>query len=119
MYTTFGGGGGLTKAFNRLELTAKGDVERTVYQDSLLTEGTTASNDDRQQRRPPVQSIQRRVPRGLWDASWCEAVRRVGCRKPDLAVDSFGYQRDSNGVSVKAASSFDLRGTLTGEFAIG
>jgi hypothetical protein len=37
MYTTFGGGGGLTKAFNRLELTAKGDVERTVYQDSLLT----------------------------------------------------------------------------------
>jgi hypothetical protein len=48
MYTTFGGGGGLTKAFNRLELTAKGDVERTVYQDSLLTDGTTASNDDRQ-----------------------------------------------------------------------
>jgi hypothetical protein len=48
VYATFGGGAGLTKAFNRLELTAKGDVERTVYQDSHLTDGTTASNEDRQ-----------------------------------------------------------------------
>jgi hypothetical protein len=42
----------------------------------------------------------------------------VDTRKHDLAVDSFGYQRTPT-VTVKGGSTFDLRGTVTGEFAIG
>ena len=40
-------------------------------------------------------------------------------RKHDLNADYFGYQRDSNGITGKAGSTFKLRGTLTGEFALG
>ena len=44
---TYGGNVGIAQRFNRFELTAKGDAQRTAYQDSQLTDGTTASNKDR------------------------------------------------------------------------
>ena len=47
VFTTFGGSAGIGQNFNRFELAVKGDAERTVYQNSTLTDGTTASNEDR------------------------------------------------------------------------
>ena len=47
VFATFGGSAGLGQQFNRFDLSVKGDFERTVYQNSTLTDGTTASNDDR------------------------------------------------------------------------
>ena len=47
IFTTLGGAFGVTQRFNRLEVTTKGTVERTQYQDSTFTDGTTSSNDDR------------------------------------------------------------------------
>ena len=47
IFTTVGGSAGLGQHFNRFDLSVKGDVERTAYQESSLTDGTTASNDDR------------------------------------------------------------------------
>ena len=47
IFTTFGGSAGIGQRFNRFDLAIKGDVERTVYQNSTLTDGSTASNDDR------------------------------------------------------------------------
>ena len=47
VFATFGGTAGVTHQFNRLELGVKGDIERTAYQDSTLTDGTIASNQDR------------------------------------------------------------------------
>ena len=45
--TTLGGTFGFDQRFNRLDMSLKGLVDRTVYQDSRLTDGTTSSNDDR------------------------------------------------------------------------
>lgn len=116
VFATFGGGGGLTKSFNRLELTAKGDAERTVYQDSLLTDGTTSSNRDRQynQYSGGFRAAYETLP-GM--KPFVEAG--VDTRRHDLPVDNFGYQRDSKGLTVKGGSTFDLRGSLTGEIAAG
>ena len=47
IFTTWGGTAGLGQRFNRLDFSAKGGAERTVYQDSTFTDGTTASNEDR------------------------------------------------------------------------
>ena len=47
LFTTFGGSAGVTQSFNRFELKLTGDAQRTAYQDSELTDGTTASNEDR------------------------------------------------------------------------
>ena len=47
VYTTFGGTLGVDQNFNRLQLSAGATVDRTVYQYSQLTDGTSTSNDDR------------------------------------------------------------------------
>ena len=47
VFATFGGSAGVDQKFNRFDLSLKGDAERTAYQQSQLTDGTTASNDDR------------------------------------------------------------------------
>jgi hypothetical protein len=47
IYTVFGGSAGLGHRFSRFDLSIKGDAERTVYQNSELTDGSTVSNEDR------------------------------------------------------------------------
>src|ERR1035441_4058373 len=48
VFATFGGSAGIGQRFNRFDLAVKGDVERTVYQNSTLTDGSITSNADRQ-----------------------------------------------------------------------
>ena len=40
IYTTLGGTFGVDQNFNRLQISAGGTVDRTVYQNSKLTDGT-------------------------------------------------------------------------------
>ena len=47
IYVVGGGTVGLGQRFNRFDVAIKGDVSRTIYQESTLTDGSTASNDDR------------------------------------------------------------------------
>ena len=47
IYTTLGGSFGLDQNFNRLNIAVGGTVDRTVYQNSTLTDGETSTNDDR------------------------------------------------------------------------
>ena len=47
VYATFGGTFGVDQNFNRLQLSGGATVDRTVYQNSQLTDGTSTSNDDR------------------------------------------------------------------------
>ena len=43
IFTTLGGTFGVTQRFNRVEVTVKGTAERTEYQESKFTDGTTAA----------------------------------------------------------------------------
>jgi hypothetical protein len=116
IYTTLGGTFGLTQRFNRVEVTAKGTVERTEYQDSTFTDGTTASNKDRDFNRFGA------TLRAAYDVmpGVKPFVEVAGdTREHDLAVDAFGFQRDSTGWSAKAGTSFYFSRLLTGEFALG
>ncbi len=54
IFTTLGGAVGISQRFNRVEVTVKGTAERTEFQDSSFTDGTTASNDDRDFNRYAV-----------------------------------------------------------------
>jgi hypothetical protein len=116
VFTTYGGGSGISKSFNRLDLTVKGDAERTVYQNSLLTDGTIVSNVDRQYNQfgGAVRAGYELSP-GV--KPFVEA--ETDTRKHDLPVDAFGYQRDSKGFSASAGTAFELRGFLTGEASLG
>ncbi len=116
IYTVFGGSLGLGQKFNRFDLSVKGDAERTAYQDSKLTDGSTASNKDRNFNQYGV------TLRGGYEVSpgvtpFVEG--RADTRKHDEATDASGYQRDSKGLTGKVGTTFELSRLLTGEVSVG
>jgi len=116
IYITYGGSAGIGQKFNRVDLSIKGDAQRTAYQDSQLTDGTTASNADRNYNQYGV------IARGGYElmpgvTPFAEAG--INTRKHDLEADINGYERNSNGIAARVGSSFKLPGTLTGEISIG
>jgi hypothetical protein len=116
IFTTVGGSAGLGQRFNRFDLSVKGDVERTVYQNSTLTDGSTASNDDRDYNQYGG------TLRGGYELSpGVTPFVEVGAdtRVHDLNTDVFGFQRNSNGVTGKIGTSFVLSRLLTGEISLG
>ena len=116
IFATFGGSAGIGQKFNRFDLSLKGDAERTVYQQSTLTDGSTASNEDRNYNQYGA------ILRGGYELlPGVTPFVELGTdtRRHDLPTDLVGYQRNSKGVTGKLGSTFDLRGTLTGEVALG
>ncbi|MGH6682618.1 MAG: outer membrane beta-barrel protein [Pseudolabrys sp.] len=116
VFTTTGGSVGLGQQFNRLDLSIKGDVERTAYQASSLTDGTTASNDDRDYNQ-----YGGTLRAGYELSPGVKPYVEVGAdtRVHDLNTDFFGYQRDSKGLTALAGSTFKLTNLLTGDIGIG
>jgi len=116
IYVTGGGTVGLGQRFNRFDVSIKGDVERTVYQQSQLTDGSTASNDDRNYDQYAG------ALRGSYELSpglipFAEVIGDT--RVHDLNTDSSGYQRNSNGITGKIGTKFEFTRLLTGEAALG
>jgi hypothetical protein len=116
VYASFGGTFGLDQNFNRLQLSGGATVDRTIYQNSLLTDGTTSSNDDRNYNQfGGVARVSYDLMPGLKPFVEGEA----DTRSHDQLVDRNGYQRNSDGGWVKGGTSFEFSRMLTGEAAIG
>jgi hypothetical protein len=116
VFATVGGTAGIGQKFNRFDLSVKGDAERTVYQESHLTDGTTASNDDRN-----LDQYGGRLRGGYELSPGVTPFVEFGAdtRVHDLNTDFSGFQRDSNGLTGKAGTTFEISKLLTGEIAIG
>jgi len=116
IYTTVGGSAGLGQRFNRVEVTLKGGVDRTAYQQSTFTDGSTASNADRDFDRyfGELRASYELTP-GVKPFVETGADRRAH----DLAIDRTGVRRDSDGRYLKAGTTFELERTLTGDVALG
>jgi hypothetical protein len=116
VYTTLGSTVGVDQNFNRLQLSAGGTVDRTVYTDSKLTDGTSTSNDDRNFNQfGGVGRISYDLLPGVKPFAEAEGDSRVH----DVRLDRSGFQRDSSGGYVKAGSSFEFSRLLTGELSFG
>jgi hypothetical protein len=116
VYTTVGSTVGVDQRFNRLQVSAGATVDRTSYQQSKLTDGSTSSNDDRNfNQYGGIGRISYEVLPWLKPFAEIQGDSRVH----DLQVDRSGYQRDSNGGYGKAGTSFELTRLLTGEVSIG
>ena len=116
IYTTVGGTFGIAQRFNRLEVTAKGAFDRTEYQDSHFTDGTTGSNADRDFNR---YGGMLRVAYDLIPGMRPFIEGGADTRKHDVAVDRFGLMRDSDGWYLKAGTTFEFSRKLTGEISLG
>lgn len=116
IYTDLGGTFGLMQTFNRLQVTLKGMVDRTTYDNSLLTDGEDISNADRNYNQ---YGGTLRVSYEL-DPGFKPFIEIGGDERVyDQAVDSSGVQRDSTGSTIKLGEDLNLFGTLTGEIAAG
>ena len=116
IYTDVGATAGGSRQLNRLVLSLRGLIDRVAYEDSLLTDGTFASNKDRAydqygvQARAGYELTPGVRPFVEIDSDW---------RVHDLPVDFSGYSRDSAGVTPKIGTSFEITHKLTGEVSVG
>jgi hypothetical protein len=116
VYTTLGGTFGFDQNFNRLQISGGATVDRTDYQWSKLTDGTSTSNDDRNfTQYGGVGRVSYDLTPGVKPFVEGEADNRVH----DQKLDRNGYARDSTGGYVKAGSSFEFSRILFGEISIG
>ena len=114
--TTFGGTLGYEHDFNRFEISAKTTFDRSLWQPAPLTDGTVASDTDRNFDQYGG------ILRGSYEVM--PGVKPfiegdIDTRIHDLPIDRTGVNRDSVGMTVKVGSSFAVGGKLTGEFAVG
>ena len=116
IYTTVGGTFGIDQKFNRLDIAAGGTVDRTVYQDSTLTDGTSTTNDDRNFNQYGAVG---RVSYELTPAVKPFVEVEGDSRVHDVKIDRYGYDRDSTGGYAKAGTSFEFSRLLTGEISAG
>jgi hypothetical protein len=115
-YATVGGTLGVDQNFNRLQLSAGGTVDRTSYQNSVLTDGEVSSNDDRNfNQYGGLGRVSYDLMPGVKPFGEIEGDSRVH----DVRFDRSGFQRDSSGGYARAGTSFEFSRLLTGEISLG
>jgi len=116
IFTTWGGTAGLGHRFNRFDMSWKAGAERTVYQDSTFTDGTTSSNEDRNYNRFNT------LLRGSYELTpGMKPFLEVGAdrRIHDHEIDFTGQRRNSDGRTIKGGTTFEFTRILTGDIAVG
>lgn len=113
---TFGQTAALVQHFNRFELTAGVGIERNVYENAELTNGTVTSLADRD-----YNAYSARL-RGTYE--WSPDVKpfvevSMDRRERDLPVDFSGVMRDSDGYTLRAGITFGRKDWLYGDVSIG
>jgi hypothetical protein len=115
-YATFGNTIGIDQRFNRLEISGGATFDRTVYQNSTLTDGTIASNADRAYNQyGGVGRVSYDLLPGVKPFVEVEADSRFH----DQLIDNSGFARNSTGGYAKGGTSFQFSQLLTGEIAVG
>lgn len=116
LFAAVGGTLGGAHSYNRFEVAAKGTVDRTVYQESTLTDGSRSSNADRNfnQYGGALRGSYELMPhlKPFGEVS-------IDQRERDLEFDRNGFARSSRGRTARIGSSFELSRLITGEASIG
>jgi hypothetical protein len=114
--TDVGGTLGLAQTINRLQVTAKATFDRDTYQNSVLTDGETVSNADRNYNQyGGILRVGYELGPGLKPFVEAGGDERIY----DQEFDSSGVQRNSTGSGIKLGGAVNLFGSLTGEIAAG
>ncbi len=116
LYFDTGASLGWTQKFGAASLTATGTVDRWTYQDGTTRAGAAFSQQDRNYTAygAKLRGAYESTP-GVTPFVEVSADTRVYDSRFDVA----GYQRSSNGLQVRAGSTFELTRTLTGEISAG
>lgn len=113
---SFGTTAGIVQRFNRFEVGLRGLVDRYLYDNAELTNGTFFDLSDRKYIAYGARL------RGAYE--WTPGIKPfvetgIDTRKFDLDIDFTGIRRGSDGWLARAGVAFERRGFLTGEISAG
>ncbi len=112
----YGGSAGVTQKFNRLSVGLRGSADHYTYGDVKLGDGTTASQKDRDYTQYALRlRTGYEVKPGVTPFVEAEA----DTRQHDQRLDRAGFARDSEALTGRVGSTFELTRLLTGEMAVG
>lgn len=112
----YGASAGVTHDINRLQLTLRGSVDRSEYEDARLSSGSILSQQDRNQTQ---YGLRLRASYELTPGVRPFVQGEVDTRRFDEKVDSNGYERSSLGLTGRVGSTVEISRQLTGEVSVG
>lgn len=112
----YGGSAGVTHDFNRLQLTLRGSVDRSDYEDARLSNGAMLSQKDRNLTQ---YGLRLRAAYEVTPGFKPFVQAEIDQREFDEKSDSSGYMRSSNGMTGRVGSTFEISRQLTGEVSGG
>jgi hypothetical protein len=106
----------VVQTFNRLAVTVKGTFDRNTYYNSVLVDGETSSNGDRNFNQwAGIMRVGYELDPGLRPFVEIQEDERIH----DLQFDRNGLERSSVGTTGKVGAVVDLFSSVTGEMAVG
>lgn len=112
----FGASVGATQRFNRLSIGLRGTVDRSVFEDARLANGTILDQSDRNSNQYGLRlRAGYELKPGL--VPFVEAL--ADTRVYDRTIDNAGFRRDSDGIGFRAGSTFEITRLLVGEASAG
>ncbi len=116
LFLTTGATLGIEQDFNRFQIQLNGLADRTQFQNSRLTDGSSSSNND---RNFDQYGGLLRLSYDLLPGVKPFGEAQVDTRIRDQRVDRSGFLRNSEGTTVRAGSTFEFSRLLIGEASIG
>jgi hypothetical protein len=114
--STEGGSVAVTQRFNRFSATLRGTIDRTDYQDVILSNGSILDQGD----RAFTQYGGRLRLAYEFSPSFSPFVEGLGdTRIYDRKVNNAGFQRSSDGIGARAGATFELTRLIKGEISAG
>ena len=116
LFASYGATVGVQETFNRLQLSLRGSIDRQVFEDARLSNGTVIRQSDRDANQYGVRL------RAGYEVSpmftpFVETL--IDTRVYDTPVDQAGLRRDSDGIAFTAGASIELNRALTAELSAG
>lgn len=116
LFASYGASVGVQENFNRLQLSLRGSIDRQVFEDARLSNGTVIRQSDRDANQYGVRL------RAGYEVSpmftpFVETL--IDTRIYDTPVDQYGLRRDSDGIAFSAGASIELNRALTAEVSAG
>ena len=112
----YGASAGVSHDINRLQMTLRGSVDRSDYEDGKLSNGGIVSQKDRNQTQ---YGLRLRAAYEVTPGFKPFVQGEIDTREFDEAVDSSGYRRSSDGATGRIGSTFEISRQLTGEVSVG
>lgn len=112
----YGASVGVTHDINRLQMTLRGSVDRSDYEDGKLSNGGTVSQRDRNQTQA---GLRLRAAYEVTPGFKPFVQGEIDTREFDQSVDNSGYRRSSDGTTGRIGSTFEISRQLTGEVSAG